>query len=421
MTTAHAPALFAPGRGLRPRLPLDLSDKAFIKNPNPTFDWLLEHEPVTRGKLSLMRPYLVSRYDDCLAVLKDKTRVTRTRARAHGKEGKGGYPVPRSLKHLVSSMVNTDDPEHRRLRELVHRAFTPQALRAIEHRVADSCSRLLDDAFERGDTVDLIPRLCLPLPVAVISEMMGVDHKVMPVFINGVSFMSGGMSALNLARGVLWDLPKLDRLLRQIVAEKKQAPGDDILSGLISAELDGDKLTEDEVIGLAFILTFAGYETTVYLIANALLMLLVHPEQRELALSSAEHLEAAIEETLRFHSSALGTEANYALEDLELGGTLIPKGSAIFPLLGAGNRDPRVFERPEVFDITRTPNKHLGFGQGIHYCVGAPLARMETRTALRQLFDRAPDLELAVAPEQLEVQPVPLMRRYRALPVHLHL
>lgn len=420
MTTTHAATFLAPADAtFKPKLPINLGSAKFIRNCYPTFDWLLEHEPVTRGKLSLMRPYLISRYDDCMTILKDKERITRNRRKAKGKKGKGGYPVPKSLSHLASSMVNTDDPDHRRLRDLVRRAFTPKAVSKIEERVDAMTTKLLDDAMDRDGPIDLIQALCLPIPVTVISEMMGVPYDDMSVFVKGVSFMSGGMGAFNLLKAAFWDLPKLDKYLRKLVDAKSAEPGDDILSGLIAAEVDGDRLTRDEVVGLAFILNFAGYETTVYLIANAVLMLLMHPEQRELALSDDEHLKAAVEETLRFHGSVQGTEANYALEDITLSGVTIPKGSMLFPLLGAGNRDPRQFDRPHVFDITRSPNKHLGFGHGIHYCIGAPLARMETRIALRQLFERAPALELAVEPDKLKLQPVPLMRRYNAMPVRL--
>ena len=192
-----------------------------------------------------------------------------------------------------------------------------------------------------------------------------------------------------------------------------------ILSNLIHAEIDGERLTEDELVSMMFLLTIAGYETTVYLITNAVLMLLMHPGQRELALSSKQMLDGAIEETLRFHGSVQGTELMYAAQDIELSGVVIPRGSGISAVLGAGNRDPRVFERPHVFDITRSPNKHLGFGQGVHYCIGAPLARMETRIALETLFRRAPQLELAVDPDQLRLQPTVLMRRYEELPVRM--
>lgn len=419
-TALSSPAVHTHSRtGFTPKRPIDISRQEFVDNANDYFDWLLANEPVAEGRMSLMRGYLVSGYEDCLSVLKDKQRITRNRAKAKGKKGKGGYPVPGPLEHLVSSMINTDDPEHRRLRNLVHRAFTPRALNNIEARIESLTEELLDAALRRGGEFDLIQAYSLPIPVKVISEMMGVSDEDMPVFVDGVSFMSRGFSFFSLFKTLLWDLPRLDRFVRKLVARKREAPSDDILSGLIRAEIDGDRLSEDELVGMVFLLTLAGYETTVYLITNAVLMLLMHPEQRELALSSEEQLSAAIEETLRFHGSVQGTEAQYAAEDIELSGVVIPKGSAVFALLGAANRDPRVFERPGVFDITRSPNKHLGFGQGVHYCIGAPLARMETRIALRNLFERAPQLELAVAPEQLRLQPTALMRRYHELPVRL--
>ncbi|MEM9457978.1 MAG: cytochrome P450 [Myxococcota bacterium] len=414
------PDFFTPaGAAFRPKLPIDLSRREFIDNANAYFDWLLEHEPVTPGRMSLMRGYLVSRYDDCLTVLKDKERITRSRRKARGKGGNGGYPVPGPLEHLVSSMVNTDDPEHRRLRNLVHRAFTPRALRRLETRIEALTDELLDAALAQGGTVDLIQAYCLPIPVTVISEMMGVSMQDMPLFVKGASFFSRGFNIPSILKLLLWDLPRLDRFVRRLIATKRETPGEDILSNLITAEIDGDRLSEDELVAMAFLLTLAGYETTVYLIANAVLMLLLHPKQRELAMSSRAHLEGAIEETQRFHGSVQGTEIQYASEDIELSGVVIPKGSAIFALIGAGNRDPRAFERPGVFDITRSPNKHLGFGHGIHYCVGAPLARMETRIALQRLFERAPQLELAVSPDALRLQPTVLMRRYESLPVRL--
>lgn len=420
MNTTTLPAFLTPARAdFVPKLPLNIADPEFIANPYPTFDWLLEHAPVTPGRFGMMRAHLVSRYDDCLTILKDKQRVTRNRAKAKGKSGEGGYPVPRSIRHLVSSMINTDDPEHRRLRNLVHQAFTPRAIKGIENRIEALVDELLDDALKRGGTIDLIQAYSLPIPVTVISEMMGVSDEEIDIFIDGVSFMSRRFGVASLLKLLFWEAPRLDRFIRQLVVAKRANPGEDILSNLVTAEVDGDRLSDDEIVAMAFLLTFAGYETTVYLITNAVLMLLLYPEQRELALSERAKLDAAIEEVNRFHGSVQGGEAMYAAEDIELSGVVVPRGSAMFAMLGAANRDPRAFDRPTVFDITRTPNKHLGFGQGVHYCIGAPLARMETRIALERLFERAPKLQLAVPPEQLEVQPTALMRRYRALPVRL--
>lgn len=416
--TATASSLLSPASSaFRPRLPIDLNNAAVARDCYRHFDWLLENDPVHRGKVSLVRAWFVSRYDDCETVLKDKERFTRNRARAKGKEGKGAYPVPKALRHLVSSLVNTDDPDHKRLRDLVHKAFTPRAIGHIQQRIDALCGSLLDDLV-RHDEVDLISSYTHPIPVKVISEMMGVGEGDIDLFVKGASFVSGGFG-LNLLKALAWDLPKLDRLVRKMIDHKRQNPSDDILSGLVHAELEGDRLTEDEVVGLAFVLTFAGFETTVYLIANTVLMLLLHPEQKALALSDDSLLDGAIEETLRFHGSVQGTEVMYALEDVTLSGVTIPKGDALFPLLGAANRDPRHFDNPHIFDVTRTPNRHLGFGLGIHYCVGAPLARMETKLAVKRLFERAPHLSLAVDAEALELQPTPFMRRYKSLPIRL--
>ena len=314
MTTAASPLIAPAPSTFQPRLPVDLNNPKVMRDCYRHFDWLLENEPVHRGKMSLMRAWFVSRYDDCETILKDKHRITRNRARAKGKEGKGAYPVPKALRHLVSSLVNADDPEHKRLRDLVHKAFTPRALGHIQQRIDALCGELLDDVMQH-DEVDLIESYTQPIPVKVISEMMGVGDEDIDLFVKGASFMSDGFG-LNLLKVLAWDLPKLDRLVRKLIADKRKNPGDDILSGLVHAEVDGDRLTEDEVAGLAFVLTFAGYETTVYLIANTVLMLLMHPEQRELALSDDKLLDGAIEETLRFHGSVQGTEIMYALEDI---------------------------------------------------------------------------------------------------------
>ena len=190
-TTLPTHALFAPASAdFQPKLPIDVSRAEFIDNAYAYFDWLLEHEPVIEGRMSLMRAHLVSRYDDCLTILKDKERITRNRAKSRGKEGQGGYLVPGPLKHLVSSMINIDDPGHKRLRNLVHRAFTPRALQRLEQRIETLTEELLDKAMRQGGTVDLIEAYSLPIPVTVISEMMGVSERDMPVFVKGVSFMS---------------------------------------------------------------------------------------------------------------------------------------------------------------------------------------------------------------------------------------
>jgi cytochrome P450 PksS len=207
--------------------------------------------------------------------------------------------------------------------------------------------------------------------------------------------------------------------MRNLIARKRREPGEDILTGLIQAEEEGTRLSEDELTAMTFLLMIAGFETTQNLITNGALTLIQHPEAKERLLAEPSLWETAVEELVRFAGPIITSKPQYAMEDVEWHGVTIPKGSGVFPLYGAANRDPRVFENPEVFDIERTPNKHLGFGWGPHFCLGASLARMETRITLQALFERNPDVRLAVSPEQLRLVPIPGWHRYENLPVVL--
>ena len=210
-----------------------------------------------------------------------------------------------------------------------------------------------------------------------------------------------------------------NKFIRELIRQKRLNPQNDLLSGLIQAEEDGGRLTEDELVSMVFLLTAAGYETTVQLITNGVLTLLQHPDQLDRLRSQPELIESAVEEILRFSGPVHGTKPEYASEDIVMHGVTIPKGSAVLVLLGAANHDPAAFDNPEIFDITRTPNKHIGFGSGIHACLGAPLARMETKLALTNLLKRNPNLRLAIDPSMLEVQRRRGWHTYKTLPVVL--
>jgi cytochrome P450 len=216
---------------------------------------------------------------------------------------------------------------------------------------------------------------------------------------------------------VAFDIPKAVKLVREMIAEKRANPADDILTGLIEAEEEGDRLSENELISMIFLLIIAGFETTVHLISNGVIALTQHPEQMARLRSDPELYGSAVEEILRFNGPLHGTKMTYAREDIELHGVTIPKGASVMPLLGAANHDPEVFANPEVFDIARTPNRHLGFSQGNHFCLGAFLARMETKIALKTLIERYPNLQLAVPIEELKLQKLPGWHRYQEVPV----
>ncbi len=394
--------------------PLNLTSSDFHENKWDIYERIREEKPVHQAKISVMTVYTVARHEDCTAILKDP-RVVRNRSTATG-GSRAPFPMPKSIQLLMESMIQNDEPEHRRLRDLVRKAFRPQAIKDLETRI-DAYSRQLLDELEGQRSFDLQSAYALPIPVRMIGDMMGVAPDAMPRFQTLMSVLTQGFSGWRMLRTLLWDMPETVRYVRELVDAKRQEPGDDILTGLIEAEEDGDRLTEDEIVAMVFLLIVAGFETTVHLITNGVLTLLEHPQAIEALRSEPALVEPAVEEILRHRGPVHSTKPGYATEAITLHGVTIPKGKPIMPLLAAANHDPRVFDAPLEFDISRTPNRHLGFGHGIHFCLGAHLARAEARLAIGNLLARFPDLSLAVAPEALTLQRLPGWHRYNGLPV----
>lgn len=401
---------------LETKQPINLNSRAFNENKYAYYQWMRDEAPVCKGTVTIFNAYLVSRYDDCLNMLRDP-RLVRNRSRVTG-GSRLPFPTPKAVRVLMQNMIFEDEPEHRRLRTLVHKAFTPRSLSKLEARVETITHELLDVAAKQS-TVDLMQTYALPIPVTVIAEMVGIEDSDMKRFKKSIDSMTSGLGGIGMIRLMLWDVWRTIGFIRELVQYKREHLGDDILSALLQVEEGGDKLSEDEVVSMVFLLIGAGYETTVYLITNAVLTLLQHPDQLEKLRAHPELMDSAIEEVLRFNNPVQGTKPNYASEDLTLHGVTIPKGSVVMPILGAANRDPRAFDNPDTFDITRSPNKHLGFGQGIHYCLGAPLARLEAKIALKNLLERNPNLRLAVDADELSLQNLTLWHRYKSLPVAL--
>lgn len=409
VTAIHTP--------LRIKHPINVASRDFTDHKWDYYRWLREEAPVYRGRMSVIRAYFLSRYDDCLNMLGDP-RFVRNRTTATGGGSRLPFPLPKSIQILGKSMIVEDEPDHRRLRNLVHQAFTPRALARLEARIERLTHELLDKAEPQG-SVDLIPAYSLPIPVTVIAEMVGLTDDEMPRFRNSLRVLTSGYSAWSLFRTFFWDMRQLLGYIRQLIAAKRANPKDDMLSALIQAEDQGQRLSEDELISMLYLLVVAGYETTVHLITNSVVTLLTHPDQLARLRAQPELMESAIEEILRFNGPVQGTKPSYPTEDVSLRGVTIPRGSLVMPLLGSANRDPAAFENPDEFDPARSPNRHLGFGHGIHYCLGAPLARLETRIALTNLLKRNPNLRLAVDPSELKLQNAPLWQRYQSLPVVL--
>lgn len=396
-------------------LPIKLGTTEFMQNRLEIYEFLRENHPVHKGKISVINAWLIARYDDCLAVVKDP-RFVRNRSTITG-GSRFPFPLPKFVQRIAVSMIVEDDPEHRRLRNLVHKAFTPRSLQKISARVEEITHELLDKAGT--GKVDLMEAYALPIPVTVIREMMGVDSADIDELRNSISALTDGLSGFTIFKTLVWDMPKSSRFIKRMIEHKRQNPSDDILTGLIQAEEDGDSLSEEELIAMVYLIIIAGYETTVHLINNSVITLLTHSDQLERLRLEPELMDSAVEEMLRFSGPIEGTKPSYASEDIEIAGVTIPKGETVIPLLGSANRDPRQFPNPDVFDIARSPNRHLGFSQGIHYCLGAPLARLETKLALTTLLERSPNLQLAIRPDELDVQNFPGWVRHKSVPVIL--
>jgi len=312
-------------------------------------------------------------------------------------------------------MLNEDGPDHTRLRTLVHKAFTPSLVERLRERIQRACDELLDARVVHG-RMDLMSGYALPLPLTIIAELLGIPaedrsrlHRL----------TRSSLSASNLL-GVLRALPDQRltiRRLRQLIVERRREPREDLITALVQAEEAGDKLSEHELVATIFLLLIAGYETTVNLIGNGALALLQHPEERERFKREPALASSAIEEVLRFTSPLDLASQRFAREDVAIRDTRISQGDVVIVVIGSANHDETQFPNPEKFDITREPNKHLAFGQGLHFCIGAPLARMEGQIALMTLFRRFPDLRLAQEAETLRWRESLIVRGLEVLPV----
>jgi cytochrome P450 len=398
------------------RTPISLTGREYVHHKYEWYRWMLEEAPVCVGKISVMKIHLVSRYEDCRSVLGDP-RFIRNRGRAKGKgDGPLPFALPKSVAALAQSMIVTDDPEHRRLRNLVNKAFTPHAVDRLSARV-EGYSHDLIDRLAKKSSIEFIEDYARPIPTRVIAEMVGISQEEALEFQRGLGVLTKGLTGFGLLRTILWDLRGTARFVRSLVARKRRDPGDDILSALIHAEEEGQRLTEEELVAMVFLLIVAGFETTLHLITNGARTLIEHPASLDRLIAEPELWDSAVQEIVRYRGPIHGTKVIYPTEDVTLHGVTIKKGSAMMPVLGAANMDPRAFDRPESFEIDRSPNHHLGFGHGPHFCLGRQLALMETRVALKTFFERCPQARLGVDGAELEIARMPGWHRHVRLPV----
>ncbi|MDH2389176.1 cytochrome P450 [Streptomyces sp. HNM0663] len=381
----------------------------FTRNPYPVYAALRAQGPVHRIHMPEGRTaWLIVGYEAGRAALADP------RLAKDFRQAAPDLAVRRIAAGVT--MLSADPPLHTRLRTLVAREFTPRRVERLAPRVQEIADGLLD-AMAPAGRADLVDAFAFPLPIAVICELLGVP------FLDRDSFRAWSNTALSGtdAQDRADASTAMKRYLVDLVEDKRQRPGDDLMSALIHTadeDADGDRLSEDELLGMAWLLLVAGHETTVNLISNGVLALLTHPAQLDALRADFSLLDGAVEEMLRYDGPLETPTYRFTTDPYQVGDTVIPGGGElVLVALGDADRDPARFADPDRFDIRRESRGHLAFGHGIHYCLGAPLARLEARTALRSLLERFPGLRLDADPAALTWRPGMLIRGPQRLPV----
>jgi len=410
--------------------PVAIDEDAYFRNPSAFFSHLRETQPVAAVQMpDYGRMWVVTRYADVRAGLADPRLAKDLH---HWPTGPRAWPS--QAVNLHAHMLHRDPPDHTRLRGLIQKAFTPRRIAQLRPRTVEITTALLDDmasAGGGGDVVDLLTRFARPLPITVLSELLGVaeaDRAWIEVAV------------------VDYDIRKdRERITRELavyftdlIAAKRAEPGDDLVSALVRVRDDTDAadnaadtvahntadnpsagLTDTELLSGVFQLVMAGFDTTVNLIASGTLALLTHPEQLARLREESSLLPAAIEELLRYTNPLNHATDRFTTTDVTIGDVTIPTGEWVLLATSSANADPERFPDPDRLDFGREPGGHVSFGHGIHYCLGAPLARMEAEVAFGALIERFPKLSLAAAPEDLRWRPGSLMHGLEALPVRL--
>jgi cytochrome P450 len=412
MVSAHEPVLVR----------LDLQSQAFKQNPLPTFARMREVGPLIRTRMPLVgaKMWMTTTYEAVNELLRDHHRFVQSPAAA-GNRLMGSLLrwLPGGLRPLATHMLMRDEPDHRRLRTLVEQAFVRQNVEAMRPRLEtladETLDRLAQEAAGADGSVDLLAHFARPYPLAVICELLDLPAEDRARFTRWAS--SFGDTSLPGVVRALRALGKLMRYVRDEVRRQTERPRAGLLAALIQVEQAGDRLSEDELLAMVFLLLAAGHLTTLHQVTHSVLTLLDHREQLDELRADWTLADSAVQELLRFISFAQVTKPRYAHEDTEFFGHAIRRGQMLMGCLASANHDPAVFQNPERLDIHRHPNRHVEFGAGIHVCLGARLARVETAIALERLFTRFPNLDLAIPRSQIRYSRAFGTRDLSALPV----
>ena len=385
-----------------------------LANPYPLYAMLRSSQPVFRVPVPVdvgAGVFLLTRHADVHAALRD-TRLSADRRNSDAIDRNRALLPSQLLGEgtLYRSMLMMDAPDHTRIRSLVNKAFTPRRVAELRPRIEAIAKELLAGPAAAGK-IDVIGDLGAPLPAIVIAELLGVPPEDHPQFRTWAAQIVGTPAAIaagtDAAKTLQQGFESLGAYLANVIADRRRAPKNDLISAMVSAQEDRDALSDNELLATAILLLLAGHETTTNLIGNGTLALLEHPAELARLRAEPELLKSAIEEMLRFDNPVQAT-MRAALEDVEVGGVTLPKRALVIIGIGAANRDPAVFPEPDRFDVGRENNHHVSFGFGAHFCLGAPLARLEAEIAFRGLLQAFPKLSLTGAP--IERRPNPILR-----------
>ncbi|MEK6516848.1 cytochrome P450 [Bacillus thuringiensis] len=367
------------------------------------------------NQVEIGKEWLITRYEDALPLLKDN-RLKKDWTNVFSQDIKNMYLSVDNSDHLTTHMLNSDPPNHSRLRSLVQKAFTPKMIAQLDGRIERIADDLISD-IERKGTLNLVDDYSFLLPIIVISEMLGIPKEDQAKFRIWSHAVIASPETPEEIKETEKQLSEFITYLQYLVDIKRKEPKEDLVSALILAESEGHKLSARELYSMIMLLIVAGHETTVNLITNTVLALLENPNQLQLLKDNPKLIDSAIEEGLRYYSPVEVTTARWAAEPFQIHDRTIEKGDMVVIALASANRDETVFENPEVFDITRENNRHIAFGHGSHFCLGAPLARLEAKIAITNLFNRMPELKIKGNREEIKWQGNYLMRSLEELPL----
>jgi len=395
---------------------LDLKSAENIQHPFPVYRWLRDQAPVYWSES--LTAWVVTRYADVVDVFGNPQTFSSDRFRRIDERYASQRPAVQAVAEVLGHwLVFRDPPDHERLRGLLQSSFTPKTLESSRERIQRTADTLLDRVVARG-TMDFIREVAFPLPATVIAGLMGApedDLEAIKAWSDRLaSYLGGAVDARDNFTEASAGVAALVRYFDALLRERERRPSDDLMTLMLRAEHQGDRLTHDEVVANCVLLLFAGHETTTNLLGNGLFHLLRHPAQAALLRADPSLLHHAVEELLRYDGPVPAT-VKIATEDRSWHGRTIRRGDMVMPFMASANRDPRQFPDPDTLDVCRAPERHVAFAAGMHFCLGAWLARLEARIVLDTVFRRLPDLELASA--EVRWKPMIFLRGLESLPL----